>query len=150
MAQTLVKIYVHIVFSTKNRDDLILPEIENELFAYIGGILRKYNSVLIAANGTENHFHLLISQSKNVSLSDLMRELKKASSLWIKTKGNDFGNFQWQAGFGAFSIGQSQIEPVKNYIAKQKQHHQTELFEDEYRKFLQRYEIDFDERYVLD
>ncbi len=150
MAQTLVKIYIHVVFSTKNRDDLILPVIEDELFSYLGGILRKYNSVLIAANGTENHVHLLISQSKNVALSDLLRELKKASSLWIKTKGHDFGNFQWQAGFGAFSIGQSQIENVKNYIAKQKEHHQTVVFEDEYRKFLQRYEIDFDEKYFLD
>jgi len=150
MAQTLVKIYIHVVFSTKNRDDLILPEIEKELFAYIGGILRKHQSALIAANGTENHVHLLISQSKNVFLSDLLRELKKASSLWIKTKNVKFARFQWQAGFGAFSIGQSQIETVKNYIAKQKEHHRIELFEDEYRKFLQKYEIDFDENYFLD
>jgi REP element-mobilizing transposase RayT len=150
MAQTLVKIYIHVVFSTKNRDGLILPEIEKELFAYIGGILRKHNSILIAADGTTNHVHLLISQSKNISLSDLLRELKKASSLWIKTKNSVFKNFQWQAGFGAFSIGQSQVETVKNYIARQKEHHRTELFENEYRKFLQKYEIDFDEEYFLD
>ena len=97
-----------------------------------------------------HHIHLLISQSKNIALSDLLRELKKASSLWIKTKNKDFKSFQWQAGFGAFSIGQSQIETVKSYIEKQKDHHKTELFEDEYRKFLQRYEIDFDEQYFLD
>jgi len=150
VAQTLTKVYIHVVFSTKNRDDLIAPEFEKELFAYIGGVLRKHNSVLIAANGTENHVHLLISQSKNISLSDLLRELKKASSLWIKTKNSVFKNFQWQAGFGAFSIGQSQIETVMNYIAGQKEHHQTELFEDEYRKFLQKYEVDFDEQYFLD
>ena len=150
MAQTLTKVYIHVVFSTKNRDDLIAPEFEKELFAYIGGVLRKHNSVLIAANGTENHGHLLISQSKNISLSDLLRELKKASSLWIKTKNSVFKNFQWQAGFGAFSIGQSQIETVMNYIAGQKEHHRTELFEDEYRKFLQKYEVDFDEQYFLD
>ena len=150
MAQTLVKIYVHIVFSTKNREDLILPQIENELFAYIGGILRKHNSVLIAANGTANHIHLLVSQSKNISLSDLLRELKKSSSLWIKTKDEKFKNFQWQAGFGAFSIGQSQVETVKSYIVKQKEHHRTEVFENEYRKFLQKYNIDFDDRYFLD
>ena len=150
MAQTLVKIYIHVVFSTKNRDALILPEIEKELFAYIGGILRKHNSILIAADRTTNHVHLLISQSKNISLSDLLRELKKASSLWIKTKNSVFKNFQWQAGFGAFSIGQSQVETVKNYIARQKEHHRTELFENEYKKFLQKYEIDFDEQYFLD
>ncbi len=150
MSQTLVKVYVHIVFSTKNRENMILPQIEKELFAYIGGTLRKSKSALIAANGTPNHVHLLVSQSKNISLSDLLRELKKSSSLWIKTKDKAFKSFQWQAGFGAFSIGQSQIETVKNYIAKQKEHHKTELFEDEYRKFLQKYEIDFDEKYFLD
>ena len=150
MAQTLVKVYIHVVFSTKSRENLILPDVEKELFAYIGGILRKHQSVLVAANGTENHVHLLISQSKNFSLSDLLRELKKASSLWIKTKNVKFARFQWQAGFGAFSIGHSQIETVKNYIAKQKEHHRIELFEDEYRKFLQKYEVDFDEQYFLD
>lgn len=150
MAQTLVKIYLHVVFSTKNREKIILPEIENEFFAYIGGILRKHNCVLLAANGTANHIHLLISQSKNISLSDLLRELKKSSSLWIKTKDTKFKDFQWQAGFGAFSVGQSQIETVKSYIAKQKEHHQTEIFENEYRKFLEKYEIDFDEKYFLD
>lgn len=150
MAQTLVKIYVHVVFSTKNRADLILPEFEKELFAYIGGILRKRDSALLAANGTMNHAHLLISQSKNISLSDLLREIKKASSLWIKTKDKRFAAFQWQAGYGAFSVGQSQIETVRNYIAKQKEHHQTNSFEIEYRNFLRKYEIDFDERYFLD
>lgn len=150
MAQTLVKVYVHLVFSTKNRGEFISAEIEKELFAYIGGVLRQKQSSLLAANGTANHVHLLISQSKNHSLSDLLRELKKASSYWIKTKDARFKNFQWQAGFGAFSIGHSQIETVKNYIAKQKEHHKTELFEDEYRKFLRKYEIDFDEKYFLD
>ena len=150
MSQTLVKIYVHIVFTTKNRKELILSEIERELFAYVGGILRKHQSVLLAANGTTNHIHLLISLSKNIALSDLLRELKKASSSWIKTKDPRFNSFQWQAGFGAFSIGQSQVDMVKQYIARQKEHHSTEGFEDEYRKFLRKYEVDFDEKYFLD
>jgi putative transposase len=150
MPQTLVKNYLHIVFSTKNREDLILPEFEAELFAYIGGVLRKHQSILFAANGTANHIHLLVSQSKNIALSDLMRELKKASSYWIKTKDKRFESFQWQAGFGVFSIGQSQVETVKKYIAKQKEHHKTKLFEDEYRKFLQKYEIEYDDKYVFD
>lgn len=150
MAQTLVKIYIHVVFSTKGRQDRILAEIEEELFAYIGGVLRKHQSVLLAANGTVNHVHLLISLSKNVSVSDLLRELKKASSYWIKTKNAKFKEFRWQAGFGAFSVGQSQLGAVKKYIANQKEHHKTEKFEDEYRKFLEKYEIDFDEKYYLD
>ena len=127
-----------------------MSEVESELFAYIGGVLRKHQSVLLAANGTSNHVHLLISLSKNIALSDLLRELKKASSYWIKTKEPKFKSFQWQAGFGAFSIGQSQVEAVKKYVANQKEHHKTELFEDEYRRFLEKYEIDFDEKYFLD
>ncbi|MCD9185616.1 MAG: IS200/IS605 family transposase [Pyrinomonadaceae bacterium] len=150
MAQTLVEIIIHVVFSTKNRENLIAPEIEKELFAYIGGILRKHESVLLAANGTENHVHLLILQSKKIALSDLIREVKRASSLWIKQKDSVFDGFQWQSGFGAFSVSKLQIEIVKKYIANQKEHHKTESFDDEYRKFLQRYEMDFDEKYFLD
>lgn len=150
MAQTLVEIIVHVVFSTKNRENLIPAEIENELFAYIGGILRKHESNLIAANGTENHVHLLIIQSKKIALSDLVGEIKRASSLWIKQKDAKFIKFKWQGGFGAFSVSKLQINIVKKYIAKQKEHHQKENFDDEYRKFLKRYEMDFDERFFLD
>ncbi len=150
MAQTLVEIIIHVVFSTKNRENLISPEIESELFAYIGGILRKHESNLIAANGTENHVHLLIIQSKKIALSDLIREVKRASSLWINQKEDKSGKFRWQGGFGAFSVSKLQIDVVKNYVAKQKEHHRKESFDDEYRKFLKRYEMDFDERYFLD
>ncbi|MDQ3632951.1 MAG: IS200/IS605 family transposase [Acidobacteriota bacterium] len=150
MAQTLVEIIVHVVFSTKNRENLIPTEIESELFAYIGGILRKHESTLMAANGTENHVHLLILQSKKIALSDLVREIKRASSLWIKQKDAKFNKFKWQGGYGAFSVSKLQIDVVKNYIAKQKEHHKKENFDDEYRKFLKRYEMDFDERYFLD
>ena len=141
---------MHIIFSTKSRADLIAPEIEPELFAYIGGVARHHESNLLAINGTANHVHLLVAQSKKIALSDLVREIKRASSLWLKQKGERFKDFHWQGGFGAFSVSKMQIEVVKKYIAKQKAHHRTESFEDEYRKFLQRYEIDFDERYFLD
>ncbi len=118
MAQTLTSLYVHVIFSTKNRENLILPEIEQELFAYIGGILNNNESKLLSANGTENHIHLLISASKNLGLSKLIGSVKRDSSKWLKTKGKDFHNFQWQDGYGAFSIGHTQIEVVKKYIAK--------------------------------
>ena len=134
MAQTLVEIIIHVVFSTKNRENFIAPEIEKELFVYIGGI----------------HVQLFILQSKKIALSDLIREVKRASSLWIKQKDVAFGNFQWQGGFGAFSVSKLKIEIVKKYIANQKEHHKTENFDDEYRKFLRRYEMDFDEKYFLD
>jgi REP element-mobilizing transposase RayT len=93
----------------------------------MGGILKNQNSRLLDAGGTADHVHLLISQSKNVSLSSLMKDLKKDSSLWIKTKGREFDNFHWQDGYGAFSIGHSQIAALKKYINQQKEHHRSEL-----------------------
>jgi len=105
MAQTLVSLMVHLIFSTKNREPLITPEIEPELFAYIGGILKNHESRLLNAGGTSDHVHLHISQSKNIALSALMKDVKKDSSSWIKTKGRRFRGFHWQDGYGAFSIG---------------------------------------------
>lgn len=135
MAQTLVKLYVHIIFSTKNRADFILPEIEEELFSYIGGISNNNNSKLLAANGTTNHIHLLISMSKNIELSELVGDIKRDTSKWVKTKGSAFSRFQWQNGYGAFSVGYTQIEEVKKYIANQKTHHAKVSFEDDFRYF---------------
>lgn len=150
MAQTLVKLSVHIIFSTKNRADLISPEIEEELFSYIGGISNNNQSKLLAANGTKNHVHLLVSMSKNIELSELVGDIKRDSSKWIKTKGKDHGQFQWQDGYGAFSVGYTQIEDVEKYIANQKTHHAKISFEDEFRYFLNKYDMDYDERYVWD
>ena len=109
MAQTLVSLMVHVIFSTKSREPLITPEIESELFAYIGGILKNHESRLLDAGGTADHVHLLVSQSKNLSLSSLMKDVKKGSSSWIKTKGRSFQNSHWQDGYGGFSIGKSDI-----------------------------------------
>lgn len=150
MAQTLVSLYVHIIFSTKHRADLILPEVEEDLFAYIGGISNNNASKLLAANGTANHIHLLVSISKNIELSRLVGDIKRDSSKWIKTKGNPYRNFHWQDGYGAFSVGYTQIEQVKKYIANQKEHHTKISFEDEFRYFLKKYDVDYDERYIWD
>src|SRR5438034_6616988 len=116
MAQTLVSLMVHVIFSTKNREPLITPEIEPELFAYIGGILKNNESRLLDAGGTADHIHLLISQSKNISLSSLMKDVKKDSSSWIKTKGKGFRTFHWQDGYGGFSIRNSDLSNLKKYI----------------------------------
>jgi putative transposase len=150
MAQTLVSLYVHVVFSTKNRANIISPEIENELWSYLGGILNNNKSKLLASNGTENHIHLLISLSKNIGLSELVGDIKRDSSKWIKTKGEKYQKFQWQDGYGAFSVGHTQIKDVKTYVANQKIHHAETAFEDEFRYFLNKYEVEFDERYVWD
>ena len=148
MAQTLVSLMVHVIFSTRNREPFITPEIEPELFAYIGGILKNHESRLLDAGGTADHLHLLISQSKNLSLSSLMKDVKKDSSSWIKTKGRLFRNFHWQDGYGAFSIGKSDIPELKKYIERQKEHHRKRTFQEELIAFLDEYGIAYDERYL--
>ena len=148
MAQTLVSLMVHIIFSTKDREKFITPEIEPELFAYIGGILKNHESRLLDAGGTSDHVHLLVSQSKNLSLSALMKDVKKDSSLWIKTKASRFRNFHWQDGYGAFSIGQSDIFQLKKYIGGQKEHHRRRTFKEELIAFLDEYGMTYDERYL--
>jgi REP element-mobilizing transposase RayT len=147
MPQSLTKILVHIVFSTKNRGNLILPEIENELYRYIHGIVENNHAKLLAANGTTTHSHFLISLGRN-DVGALVGDMKRGSSLWMKKKG--FRSFYWQRGYGAFSIGQSQVPAVSKYIARQKEHHKTQSYEDELRELCRKYDVEFDERYCWD
>lgn len=150
MSQTHVSVYLHAVFSTKNRFSFITSEIEPELFAYIGGILNNLGCRLLAANGTENHVHLLISMDKNVHIPKLIGTIKRESSRWLKSKSNMLSKFGWQDGYSVFSVGHTQIPAVKKYIAGQKAHHAKKLFEDEMRSFYTKYEIEFNEQYVWD
>ena len=136
------------MFSTKNRLSMITPNVESELYAYMGGVMKNLDSRCLAAGGTENHVHLLISQSKNIALSKLMEEIKKSSSKWIKTKDPALKTFAWQEGYGSFSIGQSQVEPVQQYIARQKERHKKETFEEGLVTLLKRYQVPYDERYI--
>lgn len=147
MPQSLVKILVHLVFSTKNRVDLIHPEVESDLYRYIHGIVENQSSKLFLGNGTVNHSHLLISLGKTVDVSDLIGHIKRDSSVWMKTHER---SFYWQEGYGAFSIGESQVPRVMKYISEQKEHHAKKTFEDEYRGLLKRYRVEYDERYVWD
>ena len=148
MPQSLVKILIHVVFSTKNRIDLITPALETGLYSYIHGIIENNNSKLILANGTANHIHLLISLGKMIEVSKLIGNIKRGSSVWMKDHGVQ--KFYWQEGYGAFSIGQSQIQAVIKYIEAQKEHHRKSDFQDEFRGLLQKYQVEFDERYVWD
>ncbi|NIV95382.1 IS200/IS605 family transposase [candidate division KSB1 bacterium] len=150
MPQSLACILVHIVFSTKHREPFIKSEIETELFKYMSSIYRAYHSPALAMNGTENHVHTLTSLSKTITLSKLIEEVKRSSSKWFKTKGDAYKNFYWQNGYGAFSIGQSNVEALKKYIANQKGHHKKQTFQDEFRALLKRYGVQYDERYVWD
>ncbi len=150
MAQSLSSILIHLVFSTKNREPLITPEIEKELHPYMAKIFRELKSPSLAIDGTSDHLHILFSLGRVIKVADLVEEVKTESSKWIKTKGREFKNFHWQRGYGAFSIGQSNVVSLERYIYGQKQHHRRVTFQDEYRKFLEAYRIDFDERYVWD
>ena len=113
-------------------------------------IFREHDSPSLIIDGTTDHVHALFALGRTITIADLVEEVKTGSSKWLKTKGREFRNFHWQRGYGAYSIGQSNVTELKRYIRNQKQHHRRVTFEDEYRKFLKRYEIDFDERYVWD
>jgi REP element-mobilizing transposase RayT len=148
VAQTLTSCLVHFIFSTKHRTPILTPEIEPALFAYMGGITRALDSALLAANGVADHVHLLISMDKKCSMSEMMENVKKDSSKWIKTQGREFDGFHWQDGYAGFSIGKSMQPAVERYIAKQKSHHRRVGFKEELIAFLEKYGVDYDERYI--
>ncbi len=150
MPQSLVRNLIHVVFSTKNRADLIIPEVENDLFGYVSGIVENNKSKLIIGNRAENHVHLLISLGKTLSISELIGDIKRDSSSWIKQQDKQFDKFYWQEGYGAFSVGQIEDELVIEYIKNQKEHHKTKDYKTEFRGYLKKYKIEYDERYVWD
>jgi REP element-mobilizing transposase RayT len=150
MPQSLFSILIHLIFSTKNREPFVTPAIETELPPYMATIFRELKSPSFEIDGTSDHVHILFSLARVIAIADLVQEVKTQTSKWIKTKGPEFKNFHWQSGYGAFSIGQSQVQEVKRYIYGQKEHHRRVTFQDEYRKFLKAYGIDYDERYVWD
>ncbi|MFV0555098.1 MAG: IS200/IS605 family transposase [Mangrovibacterium sp.] len=150
MGQSLVQNYIHIVFSTKNRHDTISETIESELHSYLGGVCRDLGCQVLKVGGFTNHIHVLCMLSKNITLVDLVKNVKAKSSKWIKTKGEEFSNFYWQDGYGAFSINPTEVAVVVKYIESQHEHHGKKTFQDEYRAFLKKYKVDYDERYVWD
>jgi putative transposase len=150
MPQSLSSILIHLIFSTKNREPFISTAIEQELHPYVAKIFRELKSPSLTIGGTDDHVHILFSLGRTIEIADLIQKVKTESSKWIKTKGQEFENFHWQRGYGAFSIGQSEVATLKRYIAGQRAHHQRVTFQDEYRKFLKSYGIDYDERYVWD
>lgn len=148
MGQSLVKNYVHIVFSTKYRQPLIQQSIEPELYSYLGGICNKLECQVLKVGGYTDHIHILCMLSKKITLAKLVEEIKKNSSKWIKTQDKKYSNFYWQDGYGAFSVNPAQVEIVTNYIANQKEHHNKKTYQNEYRAILKKYEVKYDERYV--
>jgi putative transposase len=150
MPQSLARNLIHLVFSTKNREPVLAEAVRLPLCAYASAVLRELDSNVIAMNAWRDHVHILFTLSKNHSLAQVVMEVKRATSKWIKKQGMESAKFHWQSGYGAFSIGQSGVEEVKTYIANQAEHHRVKSFEEEFRSFLKRYEIEFDERYIWD
>lgn len=150
MPQSLARNLVHLVFSTKNREPILTEAIRDPLRAYASAVLRDLDSHAIAMNAWRDHVHILFALSRNHALVQVVMEVKRATSKWIETQGTAFAKFHWQNGYGVFSTGQSGVDEVKAYIANQAKHHRVKTFEEEFRSFLKRYQIEFDERYVWD
>ena len=150
MPQSLVKNYVHIIFSTKNRYPFIDNEIKEELFSYLGGTCKELESQPIVVGGAIDHVHLLVNLSRKMALMNLVEKVKTHSLKWFKLKDTCYKNFYWQSGYGGFSVNPGQIDIVKQYITGQETRHKKVSFMDEYRAFLKKYDIDYDERYVWD
>jgi putative transposase len=150
MPQSLSKVYVHITFSTKNRQNLIDDNIKNSLFEYLGGICKGLDCNPLQIGGYHDHIHVICMLSRKIAQMTLMEELKKQSSKWIKTKGQAYYNFYWQSGYGIFSVNPAETDVVVNYIMNQDEHHKKISFQDEYRAFLKKYKVEYDERYLWD
>ena len=148
MPQSFVQIYVHIVFHTKDNVMLIREDLKNELYSYLGGILKNYKSIPLQIGGTSDHIHILCTLPKTMALADLTEEVKKSSSKWVKTKGIQYSDFYWQDGYGGFSVSNSVVDSVKKYILNQKKHHEKVSFMDEYKNLLKAYGIPYEDRYL--
>ncbi len=150
MANTFSQLYIHTIFAVKGRDNIINSKFKDELYKYICGIVNNNQQKVYAINGMPNHIHILLSIKPNCLLSDLMRDIKASSSKWINTNKYVMGKFQWQEGFGSFSVSQSQVDKVISYIDNQETHHKKLSFKQEYIGLLKSYKIEFDEKYVFD
>ncbi len=147
MALSLAKILLHMVFSTKERRPFLRdPALREELHRYLGGILAHLGCQPLIVGGVEDHVHLLFVLSRTATVADVTKELKRGSSVWLKPKSPELRDFAWQNVYGVFSVGQSQVDDVRAYVVGQEAHHHKSSFQEEFRRLLQRYEVEFDER----
>jgi len=138
MPQSLSAVFVHLIFSTKNRDPLLVPRaLASDTHSYLAGISSRLGCHPVLINGMADHVHLLVRLSRTVAQADLVKELKRASTLWLRGKSPDTSGFAWQAGYGIFSVSVSNLDQVSNYIATQEEHHRKATFQEELRLFLQ-------------
>jgi REP element-mobilizing transposase RayT len=151
MPQSLSSVYLHLVFSTKDRRPFLRdPAIRDEMHSFLGGISKKLECPPILVGGVEDHVHLLARHGRTIPQADWVKELKRASSLWVKERDAKLSDFAWQAGYGVFSVSASNVGAVTDYIAQQEEHHRKSTFKDEFRAMLRKNKIEWDERYVWD
>ena len=151
MSQSLVKNYLHVVYSTRQRRAYLQnTEVRERMHAYLAGACRSLKSPSIIVGGVQDHVHILCTLSKTLSVSGCIQEAKRESSKWVKGQAPDLSQFHWQSGYGAFSISPSHVDRVRDYIGNQVEHHKRESFQDEFRRLLKKYDVEYDERYVWD
>ena len=151
MPQSHAKVYLHIVFSTKNRDPFLSnDDVRNEMHTYLGGTCNKLGCQILIVGGVADHIHILCMYVRTMTIGDLVGDIKRDSSKWVKRKGGILSKFAWQNGYSVFSVGLSEIERLRYYIAKQEGHHKKVTFQDEMREYFKKYNVDYDERYVWD
>lgn len=150
MPQSLAQLYVHLIFSTKNREPSLTPDICSELWPYMATVLQSNDCHARSIGGTVDHVHVLCSLSKTTSVAELVEGIKTPTSKWLKTKGYALRQFHWQNGYAAFSVSHSGLDRVHRYITNQNEHHRVQSFQDEVRDFLKKHAVEFDERYLWD
>lgn len=151
MPQSLAQIYLHLVVSTKERKPFLNDaKLRDEMHKYLGGTCRNLDCPALCVGGVADHVHILCRFGRSISVADLMQELKRESSKWIKTRSEALLEFHWQSGYGAFSVSPGHMEALRIYIENQEEHHRAITFPDEFRRLLTKYGLEWDERYVWD
>jgi len=151
MSQSLSRLWTHLIFSTKHRFPFLRePQIRQDMHAYLAKVLRSHDCETLIVGGTSDHMHALFDLSRKFSIATIVKEIKRTYSAWVKEISPSCRKFHWQNGYGAFSVSQSDVDRVYRYIERQEQHHRRVTFQDEFRSFLKKYRIEYDERYVWD
>jgi len=150
MPQSLTKLYAHLIFSTKNRQPWLVDEIRPRVHGYMATVIRDMQSPWVIVGGVADHVHILFDMGKSHAPVAFVERVKRESSKFVKTLGEQYAEFYWQRGYGMFSVGPSHRDEAESYVRNQEEHHRTKAFQDEFRSFLVRYGVEFDERYVWD
>jgi REP-associated tyrosine transposase len=150
MGQSLSKLYVHLIFSTKRREPLLSAAVRPRLYAYLAAVLKNLDSPAVKIGGTRDHAHILLHLSRSHAVAETVEKIKTSSSKWLKKQSRAMSSFHWQSGYPAFSVGPANLPVAADYIARQEERHRKASFQEEYRKFLESYGVEYDEKYVWD